>query len=173
MDMKIKILVAGLVLFLFLFGCPLTGTTKTSDPDISTNTNCDSMDYYSKIPCYQNLALENNTVTYCDKIEGKSFVVECYWRVASKTNSLSICDKLNEYSDKSFCYQAFAQETKNSEVCEILPVGYYDYNITKAECYTGVAISSKDKSVCLKINDELRQKMCISDANRSINGDYD
>ena len=83
----------------------------------------------------------------CDKADVPS---ECYKEMAIKNNNLSLCKKVEELSVTSYggslCYSDVGIANHNIEGCE--KAGDFD----KMMCYKDVAIKTGNKDLCEKLN---------------------
>jgi hypothetical protein len=73
--------------------------------------------------CYHNLAVQNNDVSFCNKIPG-SGKQTCIYSVSVKMQNLSMCDLLEigrSNNNRYQCYSAIASIKQDYEICNKVP----------------------------------------------------
>jgi len=158
--------------FLFFSKSPLISINSTDKEALS---KCQSIsDTVAKNDCYEQVAVANEDLSICDKIEkdipnsGIIGVNFCYAEVAGATGDLSICqNKVPQNNIRDQCYWNVAVHDKDFSLCEdfviidnyacIIEVAMERKNISECEqfeyndrnyCRQGVAYGTLDKSYC-------------------------
>jgi len=131
MDKKIPIIVVAAIIAIIVIvimiqnPAPLIPTTGSSTPQSTTQ------------PSVESTALEK-----CDRIEDETSRTECYHWVAASEDNIELCE-LGSWGE-SLCYEWVALASDNEQYCERLSDSRYSMN----DCYTQIALSKRNPSIC-------------------------
>lgn len=151
------------------------GGGKPSGAELSAKMGeCAQRRHFDMIKCYVDLAFTSGNVAVCDQIKSfpsdkrncatsvkamisrtpklceelNVYKADCYLTVADGLDDKAICDLLDE-SDKPQCLSRYAVRHKDVQVCvEISNAKKKGSSLGERDCYTGVALRTKDIKVC-------------------------
>ena len=115
--------------------------------------------------CYEHLALTQNKLSYCDKIETpdpfQSGRMTCYIKMAEQTGNTSLCFTYSRYNSAAICLRTIASSTNDSSVCKM-------DDMEPDVCYLEFAVKRKHVEVCNNISSiEIRGK-CVDEITKGI-----
>ncbi len=123
------------------------------DEAISCDKIIGTMD---KNNCYENFAITQKDISFCEKIEEWSDTYTeaarntCYREVAVAKEDFSVCNILKNNNSKAFCYQKVAVAIGNVEACKnVQSDGGY-----RNGCYSEIAAIKKDIKICDNTEDQ-------------------
>ncbi len=111
-----------------------------------TKLRCDLMDVYRASPCYIELALSKNDLSYCRYTREYD---QCFGNFKVKASDAAVC------KGNGWCIRAVAKITKDVKLCETIA----EPN-NKAWCYGELADATKDLSLCKYVTDDVRVPYC-------------
>jgi hypothetical protein len=98
----------------------------------------------------------------------------CYTNLAIDKKAPELCDYVLETGEKNFCLNRTGALTANLDICNKIVVNenksdplHKDQQM-KDQCYNGVGIAKKDKSICQQIKGDYEKTSCLTDVDRGI-----
>ncbi|MFH2106413.1 MAG: hypothetical protein ABII22_04080 [Candidatus Micrarchaeota archaeon] len=151
----------------FAYDCYYYFAVNDNNPKICANIDIDENRRWN---CYANYALETNNIEGCNLIDQTYAQISrnnCYFDVAKKYTKPEICENLASVPHKIQCYEATIIRQDVKEVSDCDGVAADDW---RNQCYTSVARTQKDPSICNKIETFAERDMCVYYTKQSQEG---
>lgn len=93
-------------------------------------------------------------------ISDKKLTTTTLLETTTTLSELEKCANLTDEFDKPRCYRNLAINKKNELICDAIPEEFEEYK-HRTKCYIGVAIATRDISICEKFTDDEKIVFCI------------
>jgi hypothetical protein len=105
-----------------------------------------------------------NDETICKDIRSGSVKDDCIQKVAIATSGNLLCAKIQDKNKRNYCLITVARELKDYMTCGSIEYKSYDYYT----CLRGVAVETKDNSLCQTFEDPAQKESCLLQVQNAI-----
>jgi uncharacterized protein (TIGR02145 family) len=106
-----------------------------------------------KDECYMNIALVREDEIICKTIEDKKQRDDCYKNVAMIKDGVFICKEIENEKERDKCYKNMALAKEDESICEQITKKRWGRSYYE-ECYENIALVKKNEFLCERINIE-------------------
>jgi hypothetical protein len=153
------ILVILIVAVIFLSGC-----NKSTASYIKSSCE-DALNSTLKNACYEDYALNQQNISYCDKINTpdpfQSGRMSCYIKMAKETGNVSLCFVYRRYDSSAICIRDVALSINDSSLCEL-------DDMESDVCYLAYAVKKFRVEVCDSIISPDVKEKCIDEVQNGV-----